>query len=211
MNHDPYNIGLGQPFLFRAKLIFAVFILLTVATWTGAVAAEQQTGDVKRVVEKPGKDFIAAVEEGYKEASKPPQKFEFTKPTNVFISTSSATVDIKINTKTSEPVDIIEYDPPIIYNPPPIKFNYDTKSFEQAQREQDKWWKSVREANARKSQESQQQLDQFRQESLKRQEEFKKQADIGFEEFRKQGELDSKKFHEEGLKGMEEFKKKYGF
>lgn len=180
-----YKISLGSRFLARARFIFGLLFLLVVLSFGGVVVAGYKTGEFQKKIIDP----IVAFANGVGESLKTPLNQEAS--IRELIATNSANIDTKVEIRNEVKVtvpprkDNIQYYQPVY---PTTTYNYDTKSYDQALKEQQDWFDKVHAENNQKSLDSQKALEQFKADSQKKMDEFIKQSQIDAENFSKAGQ-----------------------
>lgn len=183
-----YKIGLPSSVRFRSQIIFGILLFLFLSFSASGVYAGIKTGRLEKALVDPIVSFIKALENQ-------PANLSTEAEYPSFNATSSSSVNIEINSQESnyQTPSSRSYSTPYTY--PTIKY----KSYEELNKDQDEWWAKVQEQNKKLSEESRNNLEQFRLNSQQKLEEFKKEGQQGMEQF----QLESQQ-------KMEEFKQKYG-
>lgn len=190
-NGSFYQVGLGNKFLQRARLIFGILLLLFILLSGSTIYAGITTGEWDKLVVKPLQNFANDFASGLSVA------LELDEEVNeLFIATSSANIKVEINVDNITPTVVPkksnsvnrQYSPPVkveVVYPSP---SYSGKSYEEWKKETDEWWANAQEESRRKSEESRKAV-----------EAFGAQSDQNYQDAVNRGAT-----------GMQEFKDKYG-
>lgn len=169
--HSYHTIGLGTKFLGRARIVFALLVILLflsggTTVWTGI-----KTGEFNRTFVEPAKSFLASFEE---QEEQPPLPPEITPLPTIIEDQKVPPQGRSIQKTQPSPTPVVIYQQPALGEFP------------------SDWAKQ-------QSEESRINLEEFTRQSQQKLEEFKKQAEEGWQKFREEQRLNQQKIEQQIL------------
>ncbi|MBI4130545.1 hypothetical protein HY468_04465 [Candidatus Roizmanbacteria bacterium] len=180
---DQYRVGLGRPFLDRARNIFLVITVLFIGISVSVVYAGIQSGELEKKFVNPVKETIVEIIQSLTTSSI--SDVPSVPESSSFIATSSSEIRVDINSEIHTTVPGSQKQSQYGYAYPSVT-PYPTIDY---QKQFEEWRSQYEEQNSNWNNEMQKQSQQ----SL---EEFKKQSKQSLEEFKQLGEKCAQEFHD---------------